>query len=58
MVLAITSCGDTMMDAPVMTPDVPQAQNEDPKSVVPSEQYKLECYRTEYYFSHSAVITS
>ena len=50
IVLAVTSCGDTMLDAPVMTPDVPQAQNEDPKSVSPSEQYKLQCYRTEYYF--------
>ena len=45
------SCSDLFSEEPQMTfTDIPQAVNEDLPSVVPSEKYKLECYRTEYYF--------
>ena len=48
----LASCSDVFLDepAPYMTPDIPQAINEDAKPVLPSEKYKLDCYRTEYYF--------
>jgi hypothetical protein len=46
------SCSDVFMDDPVplVIVDVSQAVDEEPKPVVVQEQYKLDCYRTEYYF--------
>ena len=35
---------------PYSSADIPQAAPEDATPVISSEQYKLECYRTEYYF--------
>lgn len=50
--MLLPACSDLFLDDPTyMTlADVPQAVTQDIIPVVPSEQYKLDCYRTEYYF--------
>jgi hypothetical protein len=55
ILILFTGCSEPFMDDPVaFTPaDVPQAIEEDNTPVAPVitlEEYKKECYRTEYYF--------
>ena len=48
--ILLSSCGDTFLHDPDANITPKEAINEPPKEVTLSEQYKLECYRTEYYF--------
>ena len=48
--LAMMSCSDTFMDDPPLPGDISYAINADQTPVISAEQYKLDCYRTEYYF--------
>jgi hypothetical protein len=50
-VLVMSSCSDSAGDGPpLMTQDIPEAINEDPKPVMSQEEYEAKCIRTEYYF--------
>mgnify|MGYP003121778901 FL=1 len=50
ILLMFSACSEPFLDEPVQQTIVEQAINEDATPVLPSEKYKLECYRTEYYF--------
>ena len=56
ILILLSGCSDVFLDDPppyMTSADVPQAAQEDVIPVTPAitpEEYKLECYRTEYYF--------
>ena len=50
ILLMFSACSEPFLDDPIHQTPVDQAINEDITPVLPSDQYKLECYRTEYYF--------
>jgi len=50
LLAVLSSCSEAYMELPELPPVVHQAIIEDATPVLPSEKYKLDCYRTEYYF--------
>ena len=50
ILLMFSACSEPFLDEPAEQTIVEQAINEDATPVLPSEKYKLECYRTDYYF--------
>jgi hypothetical protein len=50
LIIFLSACSDAIINQSDSSTTQAEAINEPPKDVLPSEQYKLECYRTEYYF--------
>ena len=48
--ILLFACSDTATNELDVTINTPEAINDPPREVKPSEDYKLDCYRTEYYF--------
>lgn len=48
--IVLSGCSESFLDKPQIIEKPQEAINDPPTPVISAEQYKLDCYRTEYYF--------